>query len=236
VTLNDSAVVRREYETEERLLRRSLYHRAIYEGPDPREHALLALHEVRPARVLDAGCGTGEFAARVERVLGADVTAVDQSDRMVDLARARGLDARVADVQSLPFAGGEFDAASANWMLYHLEDLDRGLAELARVLRPGGRLVAIANGERHLEEIWGRDATGTFTAENGRASLARHFERVERRELHGAATFATREALDGYLSGFETLHGRDETRLAEELRIPLRASCRNAVFVAETRR
>ena len=45
---------------------------------------------------------------------------------MVELARARGVDARVGDVQELPFADGAFDCVVAAWMLYHVPDLDRG--------------------------------------------------------------------------------------------------------------
>ena len=67
------------------------------------------------------------------------VTFVDLSQRMVELARARGIaDAHVGDVQELPFADASFDTVVAAWMLYHVPDLDRGLAEIARVLEPGG--------------------------------------------------------------------------------------------------
>jgi SAM-dependent methyltransferase len=235
VTLNDPALVRAEYETDERFRRRSLYEWAIYEGPDPREHALLALHEGPPDRILDVGCGTGEQAARAASVLGAAVVGLDQSERMVELTRARGIEAVVGDVQDLPFADGSFDAVTASWMLYHLPDLDRGLAEIARVLRPGGRLVALHNGERHLHELWGVDDDDIFTAETGPAALARHFARVEAREVRGAATFVTRESLRGYLGAFETLHGQDETWRADALAVPLRVTCLNSILIAEKR-
>src|SRR6266581_1282352 len=91
---------------------------------------------------------------RLRNELGVTVIGVDQSERMVELQRSKGIDARVGDVQKLPFADGEFDVALAAWMLYHVPDLDRGLAELARVLRPGGRLVAVTNAEDHLRELW----------------------------------------------------------------------------------
>ena len=83
--------------------------------------------------------------------LDADVSFVDISPRMVELARARGIDAQVADVQELPFADGAFDTVVAAWMLYHVPDVGRGLAEIARVLRPGGALVAVTNSIGHLE-------------------------------------------------------------------------------------
>ena len=58
------------------------------------------MREVAPERVLDVGCGMGELAERVQKELGAEVVAVDISPRMVELTRARGIDARLADVQS----------------------------------------------------------------------------------------------------------------------------------------
>jgi SAM-dependent methyltransferase len=231
VSLSDPDVVRAEYASEERLRRRSVYEWAVYEGPDPREHALAALLEARPRRLLDAGCGTGEFAERAARVLGCRVLGVDQSEHMVELTRARGVDGVVASVEQLPLADNEFDAVSANWMLYHLPDLGRGVAELARVLRPGGRLVAVLNHAEHLVELWGRDEQDFAT--QCRKALDEGFARVERRDVQGAAKFATHAALRGYLAAFELLHDRDETPLADTAAMPLRVTCHNVVLVAD---
>ncbi len=66
-----------------------------------------AVVEAKPGRVLEAGCGWGELAEWIRRGTGAEVVAVDLSPHMVDLARERGVDARIADVQELPFEDGE---------------------------------------------------------------------------------------------------------------------------------
>ena len=112
--------------------------------------------------------------------LGAEVVALDVSERMVELARGRGVDARVGDVQALPFADASFDTVVAAWMLYHVPDLDRGLAEIARVLAPGGQLVAVTNSELHLDEARARCGVSMvgrmpFNRDNGEEILARHF-------------------------------------------------------------
>jgi SAM-dependent methyltransferase len=136
VRLDDAALVASEYATDARLRRRA----SAFTAGDVQRVAVEAIAEAQPRRVLEVGCGWGELAARVAAETGAEVVAVDVSPRMVELARQRGVDARVGDVQQLELADGEFDCALAAWMLYHVPDLERGIAELARVLRPGGRL------------------------------------------------------------------------------------------------
>jgi SAM-dependent methyltransferase len=187
--------------------------------------------------VLEVGCGWGEFAERVVQELGVELVAIDQSERMVELARERGVDARVGDVQELPFAEGEFDVSVANWMLYHVPDLDRGLAELARVLRPGGRLVATTNSLDHLGELWslvGRDRRREpvrFFSETAEEPLLRHFARVERYDNEGTVVFADRAAVQRYVaSSVAHKHLVDQV---PPLAGPLVANTNNSVFVAE---
>jgi ubiquinone/menaquinone biosynthesis C-methylase UbiE len=184
VRLDDPEVVAGEYASEHGLEgRRRLYEGAA--GVDPKDVAVAAVAEVVPGRVLEVGCGPGELAARLADELACEVVALDLSERMVDLARARGVDARVGDVQALRFADGSFDCAVAAWMPYHVPDLRRGIAELSRVIRPGGRLVAVTNSERHLAEL--RELVGapvfgqSFRCENGSALLRRSFAHVEQR-------------------------------------------------------
>lgn len=234
--LDDPELVRREYESERGLTTRASVYRGS-QGHDGLEVAFEAVREVEPALVLEVGCGWGEFAARMCAELGAKVVAIDQSERMVELARARGVDARVGDVQALPFDDGEFDCAVANWMLYHVPDVDRALCELARVLRPGGRLVAGTNGRRHLEELWSlvgrhRDQEPIrFLAEDGEDALRPHFARVERRDSFGPVEFENRDAVRAYIASLVThKHLADRVPSFDG---PLRATRVNAVFIAE---
>jgi SAM-dependent methyltransferase len=236
VRLDDPEIVRREYATEDGLRARASVYDAVA-GPDAREVAFAAVADVAPAQVLEVGCGWGAFAARVADELGAAVTAIDLSPRMVELARERGVHARVGDVQDLPFAASSFDVAVANWMLYHVRDLDRGISELARVLRPGGRLVAATNAIDHLGELWtlvGRDRRREplrFFSETGEAALRLHFASVERREIVGTVTFRDRHAVRGYVaSSIAHKHLADRV---PELSAPLVATRRNTIFVAE---
>lgn len=91
------------------------------------------------SRVLDVGTGPGFVAlAALER--GAQVQAADQSRAMVELARTAGVDALAAPVERLPYDDGVFDAVVAGYLLNHLPRPAAAVAELARVLRRGGRL------------------------------------------------------------------------------------------------
>lgn len=102
--------------------------------------ALLDAAEVgRGSRLLDAGTGPG-FLALAAAARGAAVTGVDQSAAMVGIARAAGVEAVVASVERLPFDDGSYDAVIGGFLLNHLPRPQAAVAELARVLRPGGRL------------------------------------------------------------------------------------------------
>lgn len=102
--------------------------------------ALLHAAGVGPGtRVLDVGTGPGFVASAAGR-LGAEVSAVDQSAAMVQIARSVELRALQASVESLPFPRGAFDAVVAGYLLNHLPRPEVAVAELARVLAPGGRL------------------------------------------------------------------------------------------------
>lgn len=236
MTIHDSDVVRNEYATEDGLRARASVYQGLA-GPDARDTAFEAVRAAAPSRLLEVGCGWGEFAARVQEELGAAVVAIDLSPRMVELARERGVDARVGDVQDLPFEDESFDCAIANWMLYHAPDIDGALTELARVLRPGGRLVAATNGKRHLEELWllvGRDKakeTRHFFSEYGEDLLLRHFASVDRVDRESPLKFPDAAAMRGYIAS--SIAHKHLAERVPELGGPFVATRRGTVFVAE---
>lgn len=229
--IDDPEAVAEQYADEANLeARRALYANA--EGPDPRELAFAAVAEAAPRRVLEVGGGPGELAATIAAELRAEVVMLDVSPRMVELARERGVEARVGDVQELPFDDASFDCAVAAWMLFHVPDLDRGVAELARVLRPGGRLVAVTNAEHHLREL--REIAGSaawerpFTRENGAEVLGRHFRAVESRHADGWITVDDEAAVHRFVDSL-TPHTRPEL---PSFTVPLRSRRASTVFVA----
>ncbi|MDH6145390.1 SAM-dependent methyltransferase [Kitasatospora sp. GP30] len=151
--------------------------------------------------VLDIGCGNGKFVSRLHqerpdlRVVGVDISA----GILADVAKP----VLVADAQALPFTDGIADAMLALHMLYHVRDIAATVKELARVLRPGGLLVASTNSDadkRELDQLWARAAgdvlgvpegparvslSSRFSLEKAPAFLAAEFSDVRVRELPG---------------------------------------------------
>ena len=119
--------------------------RVMTVGLDQRWRRLAVELVVQPGdRVLDACCGTGDLALEAERQ-GGQVVGLDFSERMLERARRKSqtVEWLQGDLLALPFEGGSFDAATVGFGVRNVADLELGLRELRRVLRPGGRLAIL---------------------------------------------------------------------------------------------
>lgn len=227
VEWNDPALVANEYTTVERLELRRHNVTGWVRGDEPWVEALAAVAEARPQSVLDAGCGDGVFARAVAAPV---VIGIDSSPAMVERACARGVDARVAAIEELPFKDAAFDVVVCNWTLYHLADLERGVAELARVLRPGGRFVGVYNAERHMEELWSRVQPDLHAEDDYDEVLRRHFAHVDHRDTVAFTLWQGREELQAFLDAFLEMIG---PMSAPDGPYPFQVTRRNRVYVAE---
>lgn len=120
--------------------------RLMTAGLDGRwRRAAVAAAEPRGADVLDIGCGTGDLSEEFRRAGARSVAGADFSAAMLARARdkAAGGDWLQADALRLPFGDGTFDAVASAFVLRNLVDLPAAFAEMARVLHPGGRIVAL---------------------------------------------------------------------------------------------
>jgi ubiquinone/menaquinone biosynthesis C-methylase UbiE len=115
-------------------------------------HELTVAGELVGKRVLDVGCGTGRLSAALQE-RGSRVWGVDASPEMVALARERGVNAKVARAEQLPFKEGWFERAVL-WLTVHLLDRPRAFAELRRVLAPDGRVVIATFDPSHFNRFW----------------------------------------------------------------------------------
>lgn len=220
--MTDSASYRKilteqQYGTTDNLAARQ----AIYRWTDsPVSSTGWALDRVRwrgGERVVDVGCGNGRYLPLARERGAASVVGCDLSAGMlagIDRAGAGGLLLQ-ADAQSLPLSTGSIDVALAMHMLYHVPSVATAVRELRRVVKPGGRLLAMTNGRDHQAELQAlaSDAMSVvagfrverpsliagFTFENGEEQLAAAFTRVEAHELRGGVSVPDVAPLVAYI-------------------------------------
>jgi SAM-dependent methyltransferase len=230
---DDPGMVKAQYAREDNLkARRNLYDDVS--GPHAPDVLWQTLVDLAPARVLEVGGGPGELAERMQRELGAAVSFIDLSPRMVELAREQGVDAQLGDVQQLPFDDRSFDTVVAAWMLYHVPDVAKGLSEIARVLEPRGTLVAVTSSVHHLQEL--RELIGydwrwfarSFNRENGEESLAQSFAHVGRVDLETLITVHEREKLVAYRESLS----QPSQPVPDDVELPFLVHGRTTIFVA----
>jgi ubiquinone/menaquinone biosynthesis C-methylase UbiE len=154
---------------------------------DPRiYHVKLIAEHLGPLagkRVLDVGCGKGRFARLFqEREPAAEIWGLDISEEMLRFVPA-GIRTRAGSMTELPFEDGFFDAAYATESLEHAVEIDRAVAEICRVVKPGGRIAVIDKNARE----WGRLETPVwerwFTRGELEQLLKRHCRTVTSRYI-----------------------------------------------------
>lgn len=202
------------------------------------------------SRILELGCGTGrlwlEDMARIPE--GWDVTLSDFSMGMLQGARGNLRHGRrpfafaVIDAQAIPYGDASFDAVIANHMLYHAPDRAKALAEIRRVLRPGGRLYASTLGQAHLQELnallpgphqFDFRVYG-FDLENGRAELAPWFSTVTLHRYDDALVITEAEPLVAYLLSSRVASELDDgTRADLATRVEHELALRGAIHVTK---
>jgi len=149
-------------------------------------------------RILELGCGAGTlWLENMERIPdGWEIVLSDFSAGMVEeassnLGKHSQFQFKVIDAQAIPYESEYFDAVVANHMLFHVPDRSAALAEIWRVLKPGGKFYASTGGKRHLSEIadllskfdielasW-RNLADSFTLENGMVQLSQWFAEIK---------------------------------------------------------
>lgn len=166
---------------------------------------------------VDIGCGSGMYAEptcqRCRRYIAGDL-----SIGMVRDLQLPGLSRLNLDAQTLPLADNVADVVLANHMLYHVPDKGAALAEIARVLRPNGALIAATNSAGNMAELFDlrqqamqrldlpldpsfqrSPVADLFSLENGRSQLEKHFLHVERHDLPSALIFPGPQPLLDYI-------------------------------------
>ena len=215
---SDRDVVQRQYTDPSRMKVRAALHARFSTSPVGWFAWVWERLALRPGmRVLEVGCGDGSLWLGRGGAIpdGCSVVLTDLSAGMVREARgqlsASAASYALADAQQLPFTEAQFDLVIANHVLYHMPDRPRALAEIRRVLAPGGRLCATTIGERHMAEllawlrkaapqatVWRPQESGAFTLQRAPIELERFFEGVVRDDFSDSLEVTEIEPLMAY--------------------------------------
>lgn len=229
MTSENQEMVRRHYATDENLRIRQETHDK-YTIPD-RSFADWVLDRIDwtgGETLLDVGCGPGLYYSKIaKRPADLHYHGIDLIESMVK--RHPGLDQRVpitiGDVGHMPYADDTFDIVMANHMLYHVDDVDRSVGELRRVLKPRGLIAVATNSMNTMPElqVLMRRAivlltrsgaaqvrapelpSDRFALENGTRVLSRHFFAVVRHDLPSDLVFPDVEPAMAYLESTRDL-------------------------------
>lgn len=187
--------IAKQYRSPDNLNTRIFIHDKYSTNPQLFGDWIASHYDLRPGmQVLELGCGTGSmWANNLHLLKGVKLTLTDFSAGMLETARenipGENVDFRQVDIRAIPYGEDSFDAVIANMMLYHVPDLDRGLSEVRRVLKPGGTFYCATYGIHGIMEfindlLAGTGISGsigtTFTLQNGEEILSRQFAHVRR--------------------------------------------------------
>ncbi len=217
-------MVSRQYADSRQLRTRVSLHEKYSVNRQGYEHWIFAQYVLeRGMRILEVGCGRGTLWANHWEALpeGCQLVLTDFSPGMVNEAKERVPAAdfvriEQADIQHLPYEDGSFDMVVANMMLYHVPDMDAGLREAQRVLRPGGWFCCTTYGEDGIGQYLKSELAGlvqmeapstAFTLQNGAQRLEQHFARVERRDYEDALEVTDAGDLVDYLFSMSSMVG-----------------------------
>lgn len=207
---------------------------------------VLGLADIEPGdRVLDVGCGNGQYLVRL-RDRDVDAVGCDLSVGMLRAARPHPALVN-GDVQRLPFPDDTFDVVLAPHMLYHVPDRQAAARELRRVLRAGGRCVAVTNGAAHMRSLralveaaaqkatpgWTmyNPSTHVFSLDNGAEQLAAGFESVRCVKPEHVAPVSIRDAsiVADYVASVADHYGRTVDRPWSEIVDEVRAAVKQKI-------
>ena len=217
----DVESIKKEYQDSTNLNARIQLHRRFSLNPYGWMHWVFDQLDLPPlCRILELGCGPGSlWSENLERIpVGWDILLTDFSAGMVEQAQKNlggngSYRFQILDAQNtpLPLEDGTFEVVIANHMLYYITDKPALLAEIHRVLLPGGRFYASTIGERHLAELvdlitrfdaklvaWGA-GNNPFTLENGAELIARNFPDVSLRRYEDGLAVTEVEPLLAYI-------------------------------------
>ena len=197
--INDMSVVKRQYANANNLNTRISIHDKYSTNKMGFGNWIVSNYRIdKGIKVLELGCGTGDMWKNRESLISlcSKLTLSDFSEGMVATTKSNigeydNVEYKVIDIQEIPYEDETFDVVIANMMLYHVPDIDKGLAEVRRVLKRGGHFYCATYGEHGIIEYLSKilsaygvedNINKNFTLQNGYKILNKTFSRVEKLE------------------------------------------------------
>ena len=191
--INKTEIVEEQYKDSQNLNIRISIHQKYSTNKQGFGNWILKQYEVyEDYRILELGCGKGDLWNNFNFPKNSHLIQTDFSNGMVEEAKKNSKVENVTfnqvDIQKIPYDSSSFDMVVANMMLYHVPNLDKGLNEVSRVLKNGGKFYTTTYGENGIMEyvqsllkdtILNKKLNKTFTLQNGENILSKYFNKVE---------------------------------------------------------
>ena len=194
--INNKDIVKKQYENATNLNTRISIHDKYSVNKQGFGNWIVSNYQITDGmRILELGCGTGDMWTSNSNLIAkcAELVLTDFSEGMIRVAHNNigdfpNVAYKVVDIQEIPFEKNSFDIVIANMMLFHVPDLEKGLSEVTRVLRKGGKFYCATYGEHgivpfiaNLLKPYGVEdrVNRIFTLQNGNKILAKYFLSVE---------------------------------------------------------
>ena len=218
-------VIKNQYGTDGNLDSRIRIKKLFSTGKQGWASFLLENFDLKPAcHILELGCGNAVFWKVVANKLppGVKLTLSDFSEGMLESAKNNTIGLNfienytVADAQFLPYGDNEFDIIIANYMLYHVPNVEKALSEISRVLKPNGSFFASTFGKNNLKEVTETfrnynneidsvltEMVAVFGLENGGEMLSKYFNSVEIKRYENNLHITSFDSLVDYFLSYQ---------------------------------
>ena len=225
--INDTSVVKQQYATANNLNTRISIHDKYSTNKMGFGNWIISNYKTdKGMKVLELGCGTGDMWKNRETLIRdcSQLILSDFSEGMVETARENignhdNVKYRVLDIQDIPYENETFDIVIANMMLYHVPDIDKGLAEVRRVLKRGGHFYCATYGEHGIIEYLSNilsaygvedNINKNFTLQNGYEILSKMFSKVEKLEYIDSLAVTNVDDMVDYIYSLSSMTSLNE--------------------------
>ena len=220
--INDNAIVKQQYANADNLNARISIHDKYSTNKMGFGKWIVSNYRIdKGMKVLELGCGTGNMWKDRDSIINSCSKLVlsDFSEGMVattkgNLSNYDNIEYNVLDIQEIPYEDETFDVVIANMMLYHVPDIDRGLAEVRRVLKKNGSFYCATYGEHGIIEYLSKiladygiedNVNKNFTLQNGYEILSKLFSKVEKLEYTDSLAVTCVDDMVDYIYSLQSM-------------------------------